>query len=65
MGIRLETNNQKDKNEIKKHMEELREELNEICAMEKGSQTLQKRLSLSQELDRLIVEYMSNDKGQL
>lgn len=39
MGI----NNQSDKNRIKRDMEELREVLNEICAMEEGSKIIEKK----------------------
>jgi|GEM_PF-2697701 Spo0E like sporulation regulatory protein. len=55
-------NNKRDKNGIKRDIEELREVLNEICAMEEGNKILKKRLILSQQLDRLIVEYMVKDR---
>lgn len=62
VGITMEINNQSDKNRIKRDMEELREVLNEICAMEEGNKILKKRLILSQQLDQLIVAYMNKDK---
>lgn len=55
-------NNKRDKNGIKRDIEELREVLNEICAMEEGNKILTKRLILSQQLDQLIVEYMGKDR---
>lgn len=58
----MEVNNQRDKNGIKRDMEELREVLNEICATEEGNQTSKKRLVVSQQLDQLIIAYMNKDK---
>lgn len=55
-------NNKRDKNGILRDIEELREVLNEICAMEEGNKILKKRLILSQQLDQLIVEYMGKDR---
>jgi hypothetical protein len=54
-------NNNREKNGIKRDMEELREVLNEICVMGEGEMTWKKRLILSQQLDQLIVAYMNNN----
>lgn len=62
VGITMGINNQSDKNGIKRDIEELREALNEICAMEEGNKIWKKRLILSQQLDQLIVAYMNKDK---
>ena len=43
VGITMGINNQSDKNRIKRDMEELREVLNEICAMEEGSKIIEKK----------------------
>ena len=56
-----EINEDLDKEELKKHIGELRDILNEICATDEGTEGLKKRLIVSQNLDQLIVEYMSKN----
>lgn len=58
-------NNQRDKIGIKRDIEELRDVLNEICAVEEGRKVSKKRLILSQQLDQLIVAYMNKDEEKL
>jgi hypothetical protein len=55
-------NEEIDKEEIKKNINELRDTLNEICVTQEDTKEVEKRLILSQKLDELIVQYMNNDK---
>ncbi|AWK51500.1 hypothetical protein DIC82_10860 [Clostridium beijerinckii] len=54
-----ETNEHLDKEELEKHICELREVLNEICATAEDAEGLKQRLIVSQRMDRLIVQYMN------
>jgi len=55
-----EVNRNVDKDELKKHIDELRDVLNEICATTENSKGLEERLLVSQHLDQIIVQYMKN-----
>jgi hypothetical protein len=59
--IIMDINGERDKNGIKKDMEELREILNEVCVLKQGKREMKRRLIISQQLDELIVEYMNKD----
>jgi len=52
-----------DKEELEKAIEELRDVLNEICLTAETAEELKERLSVSEELDQLIVKYM-NEKNE-
>lgn len=54
-------NEEIDKEEIKKNINELRDILNEICLTQEDTKEVEKRLILSQQLDKLIVQYMNNN----
>jgi len=54
-----EINNNVDKKELEKDIEELRDILNKICITAKTMEELEERLLVSQQLDRLIVRYMN------
>lgn len=56
-----EINEDIDKEELKKHIGELRDVLNEICVTAEGTEGLKKRLIISQRLDKLIVKYMNGN----
>ena len=56
-----EINEYIDKEELKKHIGELRDVLNEICATTEGTEGLKKRLIVSEHLDKLIVKYMNEN----
>lgn len=64
-----EINRHIDKEELKKDIEELRDVLNEICATDENAEQLKERLSVSEQLDKLIVKYMNkknnNWKGEI
>lgn len=59
MGVDIQMNNYKKKSELRKVIEEKREELNKMLSEDTGidKQILKK----SMELDELIVEYMKLD----
>ena len=48
-----------EEEELKKDIEELRDVLNEICATDEDAEQLKKRLSVSRQMDKLIVKYMN------
>lgn len=48
-----------EKEEIERHIDELRDVLNEICSTVQETEGLKKRLILSRQLDELIVQYMN------
>jgi len=56
-----ETNEHIDKEELNKHICELRDILNEMCATAKDAEELKKRLIVSERLDKLIVQYMNEN----
>lgn len=58
-------NEEIDKAEIKKNINELRDTLNEICLTQEATNEEGKRLILSQQLDELIVQYMNNDNEEI
>ena len=58
--MKREVNENLDKDELKKYIDELRDVLNEICATNENSKELEKRLLISKQLDQVIVEYMKN-----
>ena len=58
-------NEEIDKEEIKKNINELRDTLNEICVTQEDAKEVEKRLILSQQLDELIVQYMNNDNLEI
>ena len=57
-------NEEIDKEEIKKNINELRDTLNKICVTQEDTKEVEKRLILSQQLDELIVQYMNNDNSE-
>lgn len=48
-----------EKWQIEKDIESLREVLNEICIKGDDKETIEKRLLVSTDLDKLIVEYIN------
>ena len=56
-----ETNEHIDKEELNKHICELRDVLNEMCATAEDAEGLKKRLIVSERLDKLIVQYMNEN----
>ena len=54
-----EINDDIDKAQLKRDIEELRDALNEICATDEDIEQLKKRLSVSKQMDKLIVKYMN------
>ena len=58
-----ETNDHLDKEELEKHICELREVLNEICATAKDAEGLKQRLIVSQRMDKLIIQYMNESNS--
>jgi len=58
--MKREVNENLDKDELKRYIDELRNVLNEICATTENSKGLEERLIISQHLDHAIVEYMKN-----
>jgi len=59
--MKRQINDNTDKDELKKQIDELRDVLNEICATAQDSEGLEKRLLVSQHLDQIIVQYMNRD----
>ena len=59
--MKRQINDNTDKDELKKQIDELREVLNEICVTAEDSEGLKKRLLVSQHLDQIIVQYMNKD----
>lgn len=59
--MKRQTNEDMDKEEIAKNIDELRDVLNEICVKAQGTEQLEKRLIVSELLDKLIVKYMSEN----
>ena len=59
--MKRQTNEDMDKEEIAKNIDELRDVLNEICATAQGTEELEKRLIVSELLDQLIVKYMTEN----
>lgn len=59
--MKRQANEDMDKEEIAKNIDELRDVLNEICAKAQGAEELKKRLIVSELLDKLIVKYMSEN----
>ena len=59
--MKRQINDNTDKDELKKQIDELREVLNEICVTAEDSEGLKKRLLVSQHLDQIIVQYMNRD----
>ena len=57
--MKREINENIHKEEIEKRIDELREVLNEICVTAEDTETLKKRLIVSQHLDQIIVQYMN------
>lgn len=58
----MKKNEKREKEIIEKHIDELRDVLNEICVTQQDTEDLKKRLIISQQLDILIVQYMSINK---
>lgn len=48
-----------EKVELRRNINELRDVLNEICVTAEDTEDLEKRLTVSQRLDELIVKYMT------
>ena len=59
MFMNTEIDENINKKELKKDIEELRDILNEICVTAKTIEELEERLRVSQRLDILIVKYMN------
>ena len=59
--MKREINKYIDKEELKRHIGELRDVLNEICATDEGTEGLKKRQIVSERLDKLIVKYMNEN----
>lgn len=59
--MKRQINEDIDKDELKKQIEELREVLNEICVTAEDTDGLKKRLLVSEHLDQIIVQYMNKD----
>ena len=59
--MKRQINENIDKDELKKQIDELREVLNEICVTAEDTEGLKKRLLVSEHLDRIIVQYMKKD----
>lgn len=51
--------------ELRKDIEELRDVLNEICATDEDAEQLKERLSVSRQLDKLIVKYMNKKMNKV
>ena len=62
--MKREINENIDKKEIERNIEELRDVLNEICATDENLEGVKKRLIVSEQLDRLIVKYMNVNNEQ-
>lgn len=59
--MNTETNENISKDELEKHIEELRDILNKICATAQDAEGMKKRLNISEDLDQLIVKYMKEN----
>ena len=53
------TNEDLDIKQLEEDIEELREVLNKICLMAKTEREIEERLIVSQQLDKLIIEYIN------
>lgn len=62
MGVDIQMNNYKKKSELRKLIEEKREELNKMVSEDTGID--KEILKKSMELDELIVEYMKLDSDK-
>lgn len=51
-----------EKEELRRNINELRDTLNEICVTVEDAEDLEKRLTVSQRLDELIIKYMTQKK---